>query len=209
MSNMEKLITQAAKLLGNGGIVSLPTETVYSLSANAYNDIAVEKIYKLKGRKQNNPLSLLVGSIRDADEIVSFNKHAEILMEAFFPGSLTLVLPRRKNTKISKLVNEDLNTLAVRMPNHATTLAVLNAVNFSVVGTSANPSGLLPATNADSVEKYFSKTVDMIIDGGSCDVGIASTILDLSRDLPIIIRKGSISALQIKEKLGFMVKIVE
>lgn len=206
---MEKLITQAARLLESGGIISLPTETVYSLSVNACNDSAVERIYKLKGRRQDNPLSLLVGNIQNACEMVNINKHAEILMEAFFPGSLTLVLPRRKNTKISKLFNEGFETLAIRMPRHVAALEVLNAVNFPVVGTSANPSGLLPATNAETVVKYFSHKVDLIIDGGVCDIGVASTILDLSGDSPMILRQGSITAIQIEEKIGCRVAFIE
>ncbi len=139
---MQVLITQAVKLLANSGVVSLPTETVYSLSADARNDAAVQKIYQLKGRRQDNPLALLIGSVDMAEKMVNFNEFAKILITQFCPGALTLVLQKKSNTGISKFVNEDLTTLAVRMPAHAITLAILNACNFPVIGTSANPSGL-------------------------------------------------------------------
>jgi L-threonylcarbamoyladenylate synthase len=199
---MNNLITQAATSLAQGGLISLPTETVYSLSVNAYSDNAVKNIYKLKGRKQDNPLALLVGNIETAREMVVFNKYSEMLADAFFPGSLTLILPKQKNTKISKFVNEGLNTLAVRMPANKTTLAILNMVDFPVIGTSANPSGLPPATNAQMVNKYFPEMLDLIIDEGNCEVGVASTILDLCGDIPTIIRHGYITIAQIEEQLG-------
>jgi len=204
---MENLITQAAKSLKNGGVISLPTETVYSLSVNACDDMAVERIYKLKGRPQDNPLALLVGSVDAAQQMVIFNKNAEILAEAFFPGAITLVLPRKQNKKISKLVNVGLTTLAVRMPKHKMALDVLNNVDFPVVGTSANPSGLPAATNSDMVHEYFRDMVDIVLDGGNCDIGVASTIVDVSNDVPIILRQGSISAAQLEDKLGCKVAI--
>jgi L-threonylcarbamoyladenylate synthase len=199
---MENLITQAAKLLKNGGVISLPTETVYSLSVKALDDAAVRSIYNLKGRPQNNPLSLFVGSVAAAREMVIFNKHAEILAEAFFPGAITLVLPLREHARLSEFINVGLKTLAVRMPQHQLTLDVLNNVDFPVVGTSANPSGMPPATSAAEVYEYFPGMVDMVLDGGSCDIGLASTIIDLSKDTPLILRQGSILVTQIEEKLG-------
>lgn len=197
---MEKIITQAAKYLQNGSVISLPTETVYSLSANALSNDAIEEIYKIKGRRKENPLALLVGNIEQARRIVEFNSYAEILAEEFFPGPLSLILKKRRNISISPFINEGLETLAVRMPSHADALAVLNAVDFPVVGTSANPSGLPPAINAQQVNDYF-PNIDMVIDGGVANIGIASTIIDLSGEVPIILRQGSVTSLQIEGKL--------
>lgn len=205
---MEDLITQAANYLKTGSVVSLPTETVYSLSANATNSSAIERVYQLKGRKQDNPLALLVGSMERARKIVQFNQHAEILAETFFPGALTLILQKQPKSGISAVVNDGLETLAVRMPKHNTTLAILNAVDFPVVGTSANPSGHAPATTASEVIEYFGDKVDMVIDGGKSDIGTASTIIDLSSTNPVILRQGFISAAQIGKLLGVRVRNV-
>ncbi len=198
---MEDIITQAAKFLKDGGVVSLPTETVYSLSVNALDDSAVQKIYQLKGRRRDNPLALFVGNLGQAAQIVKFNKYAEILAEAFLPGPLTIILPRKQNTPIAPSVNEGLNTLAVRMPQNETTLAILNKVNIPIVGTSANPSGLQAAINAMQVKDYFLNSLDMIVDDGNAMIGVASTILDLNSDIPRILRQGSILREQLEEKL--------
>lgn len=198
---MEELITQAVKYLKNSGVISLPTETVYSLSANACDDKAIERIYQLKGRSKENPLALLVGSIASAMEMVEFSREAEILAEKFFPGPLSLILPKKSNIRISNIVNEGLDSLAVRMPNHKTTLEILNAVDFPVVGTSANPSGAKPATCASEVSGYFNGMLDLIVDGGNSDIGIASTIIDLTKPDYVILRQGSISEKQIRDSL--------
>lgn len=199
---MEELITQAAKCLKRGGVVSLPTETVYSLSANAQDGAAVERIYQLKGRRKENPLALLVGSVAMAMKMVEFNNYAEKLAQEFFPGPLTLVLPKKNNIAISSVVNEGLSSLAVRMPLHKTTLEILNSVDFPVVGTSANPSGEPPATNQLQVRGYFGNKVDLIIDGGQAALGIASTIINLTGEVPSILREGSITKKQVEEVLG-------
>lgn len=199
--NMEEIITQAVKYLKNSGVISLPTETVYSLSANACDDKAVERVYQLKGRNKENPLALLVGSIASALEMVEFSPEAKILAEKFFPGPLTLVLPKKNNIRLSHIVNEGMESLAVRMPNHKTTLEILNALDFPVVGTSANPSGLPPAACAHEVAGYFNGKLDLIVDGGNCDIGIASTILDLTKPGYLILRQGSISEKQIRDVL--------
>lgn len=196
---MEKIIKQATKYLKNGDIVSLPTETVYSLSANACDDDAIEKIYNIKGRRKDNPLALFIGNLGQARDLVYFNPYAEMLAEAFFPGPISLILKKRLGINISKFVNEGIDTLSVRMPNHRQTLDVLNYVTFPVVGTSANPSGLPPAVDAAGVRKYFPGV--NVVDGGVSDIGIASTIIDLSVVMPRILRQGSVTKAQIEEKL--------
>ena len=199
---MENIIKQAAKYLQEGMVISLPTETVYSLSVNACDNNAVGNLYNIKGRRKNNPLALFISNIKQAEEIVEFNKNARILAEEFLPGSLTLILPKKENKMLSPLINEGLQTIAVRMPKHNLTLDILNNVDFPVVGTSANPSGMAPATCANEVKSYFPDPLAMIIDGGKSEVGIASTILDLSKNNPEILRQGSVTKQQIEQKLG-------
>lgn len=203
ISSMEEQVTQAANFLKNGDVVSLPTETVYSLSANAADSAAVDKIYKLKGRKQENPLALLVSSAEQAKEYVQFNEHAEKLAEAFFPGPLTLVLNKREASVISSNVNEGLETLAVRMPNNNEAIVTLALCNFPVVGTSANPSGMRPAASKEEVQEYFGDRVDFILDSHEPCAGIASTVLDISTPHPVILREGAIT----KEHIEAIIKV--
>ena len=198
---MDELITQATNSLKSGEVVSLPTETVYSLSVNASDELAVEKIYLLKGRKKDNPLALLVGSVEQAKNIVQFNENAEKLAEEFFPGPLTIILQKKNNSGISDVVNDGLSTLAVRMPKNDITLNILNSVKFPIVGTSANPSGMPPAASADEVKGYFEDKVGLIIDDGISDIGVASTIVDLSGGQPELLRQGFVSQAQIEDVL--------
>ncbi len=203
-------ITRAADILCAGGLVAFPTETVYGLGADAQNNAAVGAIFTAKNRPANNPLIVHVKDIGDACAFARFDKVAMALASAFWPGALSLVLPVRESG-LSGLVTAGLDTVAIRVPSGKTAQAVLAAFaavrrgSVGIAAPSANPSGRISPTCATHVIAGLDGRIDAVIDGGSCAVGLESTILYPRADGSVeVLRAGGISAEAIAEVIGMM-----
>ncbi len=182
--------------------MALPTETVYGLAADATNGNAVAKIFEAKGRPRFNPLIVHVADIAAARKLGQFTQEAEKLAEEFWPGALTLVLGRQPDTAISDLVTAGLPTVAIRIPGHPVAQALLSACGKPLAAPSANRSGHISPTTANHVEADLSGQIDMILDGGPCEVGIESTVVDASEGQATLLRPGGVSAEAIASVLG-------
>jgi L-threonylcarbamoyladenylate synthase len=194
---MEKLVERAIRILKNGGIVAFPTDTIYGLGANAFNEDAVLRIYEAKIRPRNFALTLLLADTSQI-KLVAENipKIAWKLAEKFMPGALTIVL--NKSMAVSNMITGEGNTVAVRIPNHPVPIALVKGLGAPITGTSANISGGNNPLTAEDVFKQLRYRIDMIIDGGRCPIGVSSTVLDLTTNPPKIIREGAISRDQIE-----------
>jgi L-threonylcarbamoyladenylate synthase len=198
---MKEEILKAASLLKVGNVVAIPTETVYGLAANAFNEDAVRKIFEIKGRPLFNPLIVHIKSIDFLDELANnIPPKAKQLAQHFWPGSLTLVLP--KKDIVPSIITAGKDTVAVRVPNHPVTLALLNSLNFPLAAPSANPFGTISPTEAKHVSDYFNQAIPMVLDGGICQNGIESTIIGFEHDEPILYRLGSITVEEIEKIIG-------
>ncbi|MBV1822463.1 L-threonylcarbamoyladenylate synthase [Komagataeibacter oboediens] len=186
-------LATAATLLRAGGLVAFGTETVYGLGADAGNDTAVAAIYTAKGRPGINPLISHFASADAAFEQVEATPLARRLADRFWPGPLTMVLPRGTHCGISTIATAGLPTAAVRVPAGQTTQALLAACGFPVVAPSANPSGRVSPSDAQHVLAGLDGRIDAVLDCGPCRVGVESTIIDLSRDVPVLLRPGGIT----------------
>lgn len=194
-------IAEAKERILQGEVVAMPTETVYGLGGNAFDDAAVQKIFVVKGRPNDNPLIAHVHSDYDLSRIVDYvPPYAEKLQKAFLPGPLTLVYP--STGKVSPYVSCGLNTLAVRVPSHAGAQALLRAVDIPVVAPSANLSKHVSPTSAQHVYDDFQGKIPLILDGGVCEGGIESTVCDVTGDHPVILRPGLVTREQIAEVVG-------
>lgn len=195
-------IRKAADILTRGGLVALPTETVYGLAANALDGKAVAGIYEAKGRPQFNPLIVHVLNEKFAAQYAEMHETARRLADQFWPGPLTMILPLKPESELSKLCSAGLDTIALRVPAHRTMRAVLSECNLPLAAPSANRSGTLTATTPVIVEATLSGHIDMILADGACDVGLESTIIDVSDELkPVILRTGAITSSQISDCL--------
>ncbi|MFA5374710.1 MAG: L-threonylcarbamoyladenylate synthase [Dehalococcoidia bacterium] len=194
---MEKLIERAVRILKNGGIVAFPTDTIYGLGANAFDEDAVLRIYEAKIRPRNFALTLLLADTSQIKLVAEdIPKMAWKLAEKFMPGALTIVL--NKSMAVSNMITGDGNTVAVRIPNHPVPIALVKGLGAPITGTSANISGGNNPLTAEDVFKQLRYRIDMIIDGGRCPIGVSSTVLDLTTNPPKIIREGAISRDQIE-----------
>ncbi|WP_025899399.1 L-threonylcarbamoyladenylate synthase [Sneathiella glossodoripedis] len=189
----EQSIREAALLLREAKLVSFPTETVYGLGADATNDVAVAKIFEAKGRPSFNPLIVHVPSIEIAKSLVKFNDTALKIAAAFWPGPLTMVLPRRDNCPISRLASAGLDTLAVRIPSTASARRLLEETERPVAAPSANPSGQISPTSAQHVAQGLGSKVALILDGGDCAVGVESTVISTTGGVITILRPGGVT----------------
>jgi L-threonylcarbamoyladenylate synthase len=186
-------VKRAAKLLRASEVVALPTETVYGLAANALDEKAVAKIFQIKGRPANNPIIVHVASLEMAKSCVKqFPEAAEQLAKSFWPGPLTIVLPRAK--AISEAVTASGDTVGIRWPSHPFIQAVIRECGFPLAAPSANLSSRVSPTNAEHVRKSLGGKIPLIVDGGQSQVGIESTVLDLTESPPRILRPGMIHA---------------
>jgi len=199
----QEAVDKAVGILKQGGLVALPTETVYGLAADAKNPEAVAKVFAVKGRPSNHPLIVHMGSKEELNEwATDIPEVAWKLAETFWPGPLTLLLRRKPEVPASIVGGHE--TIALRVPSHPLTLAVLQAFKGGLVAPSANTFGRLSPTRAEHVEQDLQDKVDWVLDGGPCDIGIESTILDLSCTPPAIVRPGGLSAKALAEVLGFL-----
>ena len=194
-------IDRAAAILRSGGLVAFPTETVYGLGADARGDVAVAHIFEAKGRPRFNPLIIHLPDIAAARSIAVFSDAAERLADAFWPGPLTLVLPLRPSARLSPLVSADLPTVAIRVPAHPVAQQLLRAFGGPVAAPSANPSGRVSPTRAAHVLEGLSGRIEAVLDGGSCDVGVESTILGLT-ETPTLLRAGGLPVEALEACLG-------
>ena len=193
-------VNEAVEYLHNGNVVAMPTETVYGLAGLARNDDAVLKIFETKGRPRFNPLIVHCADIAMAHEIAVFGPLALKVADAFWPGPLTLVLPKKADALISDLVTAGLDTVAIRLPKHPVARTLLQNLGQPVAAPSANPSGKLSPTTALHVIEAFEQTVP-VIDGGPCEAGVESTILAIEGDQVTMLRPGSITAEMVEQKV--------
>lgn len=191
-------IARAADVLRRGGLVAMPTETVYGLAANAADGEAVARLYAAKGRPSFNPLIAHVVSVEMAAQEGVFSDRARDLVSTFWPGPLTLVLEASESGKVSTLARAGLESVALRMPNHPVAEALLQAFGGPVVAPSANPSGRISPTTAQHVLEDMGEKVDLILDGGPCRSGVESTIVDARQDRPALLRPGSLDPAEIE-----------
>ncbi len=195
-------IAEAARLILEGGLVAFPTETVYGLGGDATNERAVAAIFEAKGRPQFNPLISHVLGPDEAKRLVRWNDTADRLAARFWPGPLTLVLPRAKDSPIALLATAGLDTVAVRAPAHPLAQALIRAVGRPLAGPSANRSGAVSPTRAEHVAESLGDRVKMVLDGGPCAVGLESTVLDLTTAVPTLLRPGGATREAIEAVIG-------
>lgn len=201
MSIISKDISQAVALLNAEEIVAIPTETVYGLAGNIYSEKAIKSIFETKQRPFFNPLIVHIPSVDYLSQVVEhIPEKAKLLAEAFWPGPITLVL-KKKNT-IPDVITAGKDTVAVRVPNHPTTLELLRQLDFPLAAPSANPFSSISPTTAAHVETYFKDNIKMVLDGGACKSGIESTIIGFENDQPIIYRLGSTAIEDIEAVVG-------
>jgi len=180
-------LKKAAEVLKNGGVIVLPTDTVYGLAVNAFSVSGSGKIYKLKGRSYRKPLILMAPDVKALDCIVEIPVKARSLMKKFWPGALTIILPA---TNLGKLLMGGRVNVGVRIPKDRTVLALLKLTGFPLATTSANPSGKESSKDAKAATRYFSGKVDMIIDSGKSRLGSESTVLDMTHFPFTVVREG-------------------
>lgn len=194
-------IGRAAQILRAGGLVAMPTETVYGLAGDARNGVAVARIFEAKGRPRFNPLIVHVPDMAMARDVAVFDARAEAVAEAFWPGALTLVLPVRAGGGLSPLVTAGLPTVAVRMPAHPLAKSLLRAFGGPLAAPSANPSGKVSPTTAAHVMQGLEGRIEAVLDGGPCAVGVESTILGLA-GTPELLRPGGVPVEELERMLG-------
>ena len=193
-------IKKAKKYLDKGDCIGVPTETVYGLAANAYSSLAVKKIFKLKKRPQNNPLIVHYSNIKSLKKDCLINNNFIKLYKKFSPGPITYVLKLKKNSKISKYVTNNQKNLAVRFPRHKIFKNLLKNLNYPLAAPSANITTRLSTVQASDVKDEFGSKIKYILDGGRCNVGLESTIVNLTSK-PVILRLGGLDIVKIKKIL--------
>ena len=196
-------IKEAVKKILEGGIIFIPTDTVYGIAANPYNDKAIKKIFSIKKKSLNNSLVLLCSNYKMAKKYAIFNKIADNLKKNFWPGPLTLILKKKSNLKISKKWVSKNNSIGLRIPDHSIPKKIINKCNFPIFCTSANISGKKSCRNVNDIVKNFKNKKITIINGGKTKFGIDSTIIDVTKDKINILRTGYINKKKIK-KLGLL-----
>ncbi|WP_316936670.1 L-threonylcarbamoyladenylate synthase [Candidatus Amoebophilus asiaticus] len=197
-------ISLASKFLKQGEVVSIPTETVYGLAANAYNEAAVSKVFSIKQRPMSNPLIIHIGDIEQINEFVKeIPSEAVILAQHFWPGPLTLLLP--KKATIPDMVTAGSNKVAIRIPNHPVTLQLLKTIPFPLAAPSANPFGYVSPTTTEHVKEQLGDKIPYILMGGTCAVGIESTIVGFEDGKTIVYRLGGLEIASIEKLVGTVI----
>jgi L-threonylcarbamoyladenylate synthase len=197
----DKAIHQAAEIIKRGGLVAFPTETVYGLGADAFNPLAVARIFEVKQRPNFDPLIVHVSDPADLKKLVTkIPFKAKKLIKRFWPGPLTVVLLKKE--EVPEIVTSGLPTVAVRMPRHPMALRLIERVGSPIVGPSANPFGYLSPTTAEHVRDQLGDQIDFILDGGPCDVGVESTIISFLERKPRLLRPGGVPLEEIEAVIG-------
>ena len=199
------IIFEAASILKKGGLVAFPTETVYGLGANGLNASSVGNIFRAKGRPSDNPLILHLADRADAESLAEVDERARSAMRAFWPGPLTLVLPARPS--VPREVTAGLSTVALRVPDHPVALALIAAAGCPVAAPSANRSGRPSPTDAVAVAADLGKTVDLILDSGEVEVGVESTVIDLTEPAVLLLRPGGTPLEKLEDFFGESLKM--
>ncbi len=202
LSASPSAIAHAARLLRAGQLIAFPTETVYGLGADAANERAVVAIFAAKGRPRFNPLIVHVPSLAEAESLAIFDARARRIAAQFWPGPLSLVLPRRGDSGLSLLASAGLDTVAIRAPAHPAAQALLRATGRPIAAPSANRSGRVSPTEAAHVAAELGDRVALILDDGRTPVGLESTVLDLSAEPPALLRPGGVTLEALTEFLG-------
>lgn len=200
-------IKQTVRLLREGNLIGMPTETVYGLAGDATQDKAIARIFEVKNRPTFNPLIIHGSSIEAFKKHVLWNDKAEILAHTFWPGPLTLVLPRKENSSLSLLASAGLYSIALRIPHHPVALSLLDEFGGLLAAPSANLSGKISPTQASHVNVDFSDL--WVLEGGPCAVGLESTIIDLTEDRPALLRPGGISREDIEQLIDSLARPAE
>ena len=201
MVEISKDINKAKAILEVEDVVAIPTETVYGLAGNIFSERAVRKIFELKGRPFYNPLIVHTYSLDQLERFVRYiPEKAKRLAEAFWPGPLTLILPKKES--VPSLITAGKDTVGIRIPNHPLTLELLSQLDFPLAAPSANTFGNISPTRPEHVKSYFEKTLSMVLDGGPCPKGIESTIVGFEGENAVLYRLGSISVEDIEEVIG-------
>jgi len=196
-----KNIKLAAELLRKGGLVAFPTETVYGLGADTLNSHAVARIFEVKNRPRFDPLIVHIDSLEDIEKLcLNIDERAKKLMKRFWPGPLTLILP--KSSRVPDIVTAGLPNVAVRMPSHHVALELINEAGMPIAAPSANPFGYLSPTTAEHVKEQIGEKVDLILDGGKCPIGVESTVIDLTESEPTLLRSGGLPLEEIEQVIG-------
>ncbi len=193
-------LPNAIAALRSGGVIALPTDTLYALTALASAAAAVDRVYKIKGREDGKPLPLFVADLAAAETIGSFDRAARCLARRFWPGPLTIVVRRQPGFESAALAGGD--TVALRAPDHPLTRALLDALGEAVTATSANRSGGPDPVTAAAVHAALGPEVDLVLDGGDCPIGRSSTIVDCSGDIVSVLRPGAVDAAEITAALA-------
>ncbi len=185
-------IQKGADILANGGVVAFPTETVYGLGADMNNEEAIKRVFEVKNRPLIDPLIVHIADLKTLEKIaIVHNENAQKLIDAFWPGPMTLILPKKDCVK--DIVTSGLDTVAIRMPNHPVALELIAKSTGTIVAPSANPFGYLSPTTAEHVDEPLGEKIDMVLDGGNCEVGVESTVIDMSGEIPRVLRPGKIT----------------
>ena len=202
--DIKKQVEQGIAILKQGGIVAFPTDTVYGLGAGVGNQQAVERVYRVKERPQNIALPLLLARTSQISEVAEpVPRIAWILADKFLPGALTLVLPRANS--VPDIVTAGGMTVAVRIPAHPVPVALVEGLGAPIIGTSANLSGKPSALTADDVYSQFGDKIDLVIDGGRCPGGRESTVVDVTRETPVVLREGAIALTELEQVWGSII----
>lgn len=200
-------INRAAAHLAAGGLVALPTETVYGLGADATNDTAVARIFAAKGRPQINPIIVHYLGVRDMADDVVLPPMAQELASIFWPGPLTLIVPRKDNSRLSLLTSAGLPTQGVRCPDHPIARKLLAAVGKPIAAPSANASGTMSPTTPQHVINSLGDAAEMVLAGGKARVGLESTVVDVTGDRPVMLRPGAVTVEDIEQALGIKIDV--
>ena len=193
MKSIQSNIKKAKKYLDNNDCIAVPTETVYGLAGNAYSNVSIKKIYKLKKRPLNNPLIVHYHNLYQLKKDCDLNDNFLKLYKKLCPGPITFILKKNSFSKVSKLATANKKTIAIRFPKHSIARKLLKILKTPLAAPSANMSSKLSPTSALDVVDEFGKKINFILDGGKCKIGLESTIIDLT-DKPTILRQGSITA---------------
>lgn len=203
LKDTENDIEKAGRILSGGGLVAMPTETVYGLAANALDGKAVEKIFKAKKRPMDNPLIVHIANISDIERfelVADFNSKAKLLAKAFWPGAVTIIM--KKGKAIPFEVSGGLDTVAIRFPSHKTAQALIKSAGIPLAAPSANLSGSPSPTTAQHVFDDLNGRIDAILDGGACSVGLESTVISVAYDTPKLLRPGAVTYEMLCDVLG-------
>ncbi|RLE80668.1 MAG: threonylcarbamoyl-AMP synthase [Thermoprotei archaeon] len=195
-----RLIAKVAKIVKQGGLVIYPTDTVYGLGADPFNVDAVRKVYEVKQRPREKPLPVLISEIKHLENLAYVTPEARTLARIFWPGALTIILKKKKN--VPEIITCGRDIIAVRVPGHKVALALIECCGGALIGTSANLSGAPPPRTLEDALSQIGEKVDAAIDAGPCPAGLPSTILDLTKDPPLIVRKGPVKIEELEKALG-------